>query len=336
MRFSIIIPVYQVERYIDCALSSVAAQTFPGWEAVIVDDGSTDRSGAICRSYCCGDERFKMIRQDNAGLSAARNTGIAAAAGDYILFLDGDDFLKPDALERLAAQIDRAPVDIVCFNGYVNVNELADGGAKEEWIRGNGLPFGETIPGYRMYEKLADNRDAVAVPMVWQRCYRRAFWEKNDLTFSPGRLHEDEEWTPRAFYFASTAVMLDYSGYCYRRRSGSITAVLKEKNLEHLALDIADLCRFFSQHSFPDAETARPFVKSLMALLVFFSFSSLNSGIDRVFAKFCRQHRVFSAVSALPYFHRMPMKTRLYLHLARIALTCPALYRLGKSLTRDR
>ena len=335
MLFSIIIPVYQVEKYIGCALSSVAAQSFADWEAVIVDDGSTDASNAICREYCQSDARFKLIRQDNAGLSAARNTGMDAAAGDYIVFLDGDDFLEPDALEQLAMQIKSEPADIVCFNGYTGFAELPAGHTSREWVRGKDLPFGETLPASRIFDELIRRCPMVSsTPMVWQRCYKRTFLMEHDLRFVSGRLHEDEEWTPRVFFFAASASVIDHSGYCYRRRVGSIMAKLGKKNFEHFALNIVGLCSFFSEHGFGDAETTRPFMRALLIVFSSFVFSALDNGQGDFARELYVKYRIFRKIAELPFYHRLVLREKGYAFLARVALKFPALYRLGAALRR--
>ena len=108
---SLIVPVYQVEAYLPACLDSVLAQTCPPWECILIDDGSFDRSGEICDAYAAADARFRVIRQANGGVSAARNTGLAAAKGDYVAFLDSDDRLTPDFLERLLPSME-AGVDL--------------------------------------------------------------------------------------------------------------------------------------------------------------------------------------------------------------------------------
>ena len=100
-RISVIVPVYNSEEWLREALESLEIQTYADFEAVLVDDGSTDGSGAICREFCRKDARFRLISQTNSGVSAARNAGIDAAAGEWIAFLDADDMLAPDALETL-------------------------------------------------------------------------------------------------------------------------------------------------------------------------------------------------------------------------------------------
>ena len=115
MLFSIIIPVYNVELYLKDCLDSVLNQSFADWEAICVNDGSTDGSVTILGKYAEKDSRFKIISQPNAGLSAARNTGINAAKGDYILFLNSDDWMELNALEVLSKNINGE--DLLCFSG---------------------------------------------------------------------------------------------------------------------------------------------------------------------------------------------------------------------------
>ena len=262
---------------------------------------------------------------------------MAAASGDYVMFLDGDDYLKPDALERLTAQIARDPADIVCFNGYINATEFPGGEMREEWVRGDKLPFGETLPAFRIFDELIRRGPSVnSTPMVWQRCYKRAFLEEHDLRFVPGRLHEDEEWTPRAFYFAASAAVIDYSGYGYRRRAGSIMATLGERNSEHLAADITGLCRFFAEHGFADAETARPFIRALLIVFSWFVFSALNNGLGSFARGLYVKHRLYRIIAELPFYHRLALREKRYAFLARVALKFPALYRLGTALRRRR
>ena len=102
---SIIVPVYNVEEYLPECLDSIINQTYSNFEAILVDDGSTDASGAICDDYCLKDRRFRVIHQKNAGLGFARNTGLDNAAGMYVQFVDSDDTVLPDMLESALALI---------------------------------------------------------------------------------------------------------------------------------------------------------------------------------------------------------------------------------------
>ena len=121
MVFSIIIPVYNVEKYLRECLNSVLGQTFPNWEVICVNDGSTDSSASILEVFATKDNRVRIVTQPNSGLSAARNVGLKHASGEYILFLDSDDWLEVNALEILAN--DLCDEDMVCFVDYATENE---------------------------------------------------------------------------------------------------------------------------------------------------------------------------------------------------------------------
>ena len=114
-KVSVIIPIYNVEKYLRRALDSLLAQTHQDWEAILVDDGSTDGSGRIARHYCDKDKRFVLVRQENQGQGAARNNALKSASGDYVMYLDPDDSLHPQAMELCVAAALRDGSDMVTF-----------------------------------------------------------------------------------------------------------------------------------------------------------------------------------------------------------------------------
>lgn len=120
MRIAIVTPAHNVAPHIATALRSVLRQTHDDWTMVVVDDGSTDNTGAIAREFA--NRRLRVVRQDNLGVSAARNTGLRHVDGDAVLFLDGDDWLAPDALERLARTLDASPWAIAAVGAYARVD----------------------------------------------------------------------------------------------------------------------------------------------------------------------------------------------------------------------
>ncbi len=131
MKITVIIPVYQVETTLRRCVDSIIAQSFADWEAILVDDGSTDGSAAICDSYPATDRRIKTIHQENCGLGAARNRGIEEATGDYIMFVDSDDALSGETMEKLAEEIrSHGDCDFIEFPIF-----LKYGNAKEQSIR---------------------------------------------------------------------------------------------------------------------------------------------------------------------------------------------------------
>ena len=117
---SIIIPIYNVEPYLRCCLNSILAQTFQSWEAVLVDDGSKDNCGKICDEYAAMDSRFRVIHKENGGLTSARNAGLAMAFGEWVMPLDGDDWIEPDMLEKMYAVAEKSQADIVYCDFYLS------------------------------------------------------------------------------------------------------------------------------------------------------------------------------------------------------------------------
>jgi glycosyltransferase involved in cell wall biosynthesis len=117
--FSIIVPAYNMQDYLEEALESVAGQSFPDFEAIIVDDGSTDATAAIAKRFCATDARFRYVQRQNGGLSAARNLGTSFAVGTYLYYLDSDDFIDADALSVCYREFKNREIDVVLFEGEV-------------------------------------------------------------------------------------------------------------------------------------------------------------------------------------------------------------------------
>lgn len=240
MLFSVIIPVYNVEPYLRECLDSVLAQTCGDWEAVCVDDGSTDGSGDILADYASRDSRIHVVTQANSGLSAARNTGLDHARGDYILFLDSDDWLEPSALESINAQLSILnspfPKDLLCFGGWR--------GEQEE------CPIPATYPtGWDYYNHQALAHHDFPFVCVVLRCYRRQFLEQNDLRFREGILHEDNHFTPRACMAAGKVAVIANPLYHYRIREGSIMTTRSLRSRQDMIRVANDLAALFAQRS---------------------------------------------------------------------------------------
>lgn len=216
MLFSIIIPVYNVEQYLGECLESVFNQSFQDWEAVCVNDGSTDGSAAILEAYSAKDNRLRIITQPNGGLSAARNAGMKEANGDYILFLDSDDWLELDALETLARNLDGE--DMLCFSGrrcFEETGNCHDADQLLEKTYSTGMAY--------YNENALLHRDFAFVCVVL-RLYRRRFLLDNDLHFKEGIYHEDNLFTPIVCGFAQKVKVLNACLYDYRVRANSIMA----------------------------------------------------------------------------------------------------------------
>lgn len=241
MLFSVVIPVYNVEKYLKECLDSVLNQTFPDWEAICVDDGSTDGSAGILEAFASKDDRFRIITQSNGGLSVARNAGMCEAKGDYLLFLDSDDWLESAALQTLAGSLDGE--DLVCFSGRRFIEETGEYHPADSLIE-KVYPTGMD---YYNDNALA-HRDFAFVCAVL-RLYKRSFLIENGLCFKANIFHEDNLFTPIACYYAKRVKVIDASLYNYRVRPHSITTTADTKRLFDMLGIANELAAFFTPKS---------------------------------------------------------------------------------------
>lgn len=211
MVFSVIIPVYHVEKYLQRCVESTINQTYKDIEIILVDDGGDDKCPAMCDQYAKADKRIKVIHKTNGGLSDARNAGLDIAKGDYVIFVDSDDYIESDTCQKFAQCINMSNPDIVIGSAAV------EGGK----CNLNHPIFTGTISGKEYLLKAYREKHA---PMaVWLNVYRKDFLNQNHLRFKYGILHEDEQFTPRAFLLSQNVICLDYCFYHYIIRDNSIT-----------------------------------------------------------------------------------------------------------------
>lgn len=237
LTFSIIIPVYNVEQYLRDCLDSVCRQTYSDWEAIVVNDGSTDGSAAILSEYEAADRRIKIVTQPNGGLSAARNTGMKVAQGDYLLFLDSDDWLETNALEIVSKSL--AGEDMLCYSGRRFVEN------NQQYHAPDMLAVADYPTGMDYYNQNALLKRDFAFVCVVLRAYRRAFLEQHHLWFKEGIFHEDNLFTPLACYYAQKVKQIGGCLYDYRVRSSSITTTVNSKRLTDLLSTANELAAFF-------------------------------------------------------------------------------------------
>jgi len=213
MFISIIIPIYNVEQYLRDCLNSVVAQTYPDYEVICVNDGSTDGSLLIINEFKEKHAQITIITQQNKGLSAARNVGIKAAKGDYLFFLDSDDWIEPDSIMILAEK--QNGEDLICFNGrryFENgTNEEPDSGIEET-----------KLTSWEYYCKYALVRRKFHFVCSVLRLYRREYLLEKKLFFEENIYHEDNLFTPLACYYARKVKVIPDCLYMYRIREGSI------------------------------------------------------------------------------------------------------------------
>ena len=218
MKLSIIVPVYNVEAFLNKCVDSLLAQDLSkeDYEVILVDDGSTDSSGALCDTLAAEHGNIRVIHQQNRGLSGARNAGIPVASGTYVLFVDSDDFLCPNVLGTLVGLMESKELDILRFN-YQNVN--MDGAVFEpnKYVK----PFVDYSDVVCDGETFLNERLGYAC-YAWQFLVKASILRQEGNGFKEGIYFEDVEWTPRILLQALRVASTDTLVYNYLFRTGSI------------------------------------------------------------------------------------------------------------------
>lgn len=236
MKYSIIVPVYNVEKYIGDCLNSILNQTYNNYEVIIVNDGTPDNSMKTIEKFTKKDKRFKTYTKDNGGLSDARNYGVDKASGDIILFIDGDDYIDKDLLLKLNNEFEiNRDIDVVRFQ-----LRLVD----EEH---------NTViqPAYEVFSNLSSNEaygilvKNVYVDVAWGYAYRSDFFLKNKFKYAKGRIHEDLGLTHLILVKAKRISSIDYIGYNYVQRDGSI---MSSSNRKHNLRKVYDTLFHFDNY----------------------------------------------------------------------------------------
>lgn len=228
VKISVIIPIYNVEQYLGTCLGSCAEQTLNDVEFICINDGSTDRSLEIIKTFAEKDHRFRIIDKENGGVSAARNTGLDAAMGEYIMFLDADDYLEPNACERVWLEKLEAPTDIVVFSSnifprnpqpipwYYSVLTCP---TRRYWEYSTSVLFGE--PSTR--------------PFIWHQAFRKEILDENNIRF-PENLEQGED---QAFLFmvyphaTNFCFIQDYLyNYRWYRENSAMWKFSKDKDMD--------------------------------------------------------------------------------------------------------
>lgn len=230
MKLSIIVPVYNVAPYLLKCVDSLLAQDITDYEIILVDDGSTDECPQICDHYVELYPHIHVIHQKNAGLSAARNSGIATAQGEYILFVDSDDYLQPNTLGILLEQVERDNLDVLRFR-YQNVKENGEAFA----------PY-KDMTNYNDYSVCPIDGLTFLNDRMSTQCYAWLFIVRTEIVrqelFTPGIYFEDTDWTPRMLLRAKRVASTDMVVYNYLWREGSIT--LSQKDLAKMRKQLHD------------------------------------------------------------------------------------------------
>lgn len=227
-RFSIIVPIYNVEMYLEKCIQSLVNQDFDSFEILLVDDGSTDGSGRLCDAFAEKYSSIRVFHIENQGVASARNYGIDYAEGEYLLFVDSDDYVEYNYCTEIDKAIRTAEdVDVVTFGGFEEcqgkVKCLRDFSEEKQLMQSGYNYLLECYKNNRLYVQ------------VWMYSYRKKYVDRLQLRFVEGILHEDVEFTPRALLGAEKIMTIGVYLYHYRIRENSIsTQKNKIKNIKDL------------------------------------------------------------------------------------------------------
>lgn len=323
--FSVIIPAYNIESYIEACIASVLAQTFSNYELILINDGSIDGTGAICKRKAKDNSCIRYIEKKNEGLSAARNDGIRSARGKYLLFLDGDDVLKNDALSIIAQILDRDGMPDVLLTRYESFNEQT-----------NKVTEGSNFP-----KSVLSKRILLSVPQQFRECYlkndirpmaqlsvvKRVYLFGNRLFFELGILHEDELWTPQVFLHAEKIGYCSKITYCYRvNREGSITKKYQKRNIQDKMYIIQRLREIAKAVSQRDPEKAKLYESRAACML---------NGIINVDFDLINEPELIDGIRAnIDLFKRSIQKKYLILYITAKMFSIKGLIRASRMIKR--
>lgn len=231
MLISIIIPVYNVENYLTYCLDSILNQTFQDYEVIMINDGSTDRSPDICEEYSKKDSRYKTLHKENGGQSTARNQGVKIAKGDYLMFIDSDDFLTNNNCLQIIFNGLRTSPDVLAYRYYKYFS------SRHKSDCGINMSSMVSLDKFGTIKELV-KRDSFFCS-CWSKVVKRSLIIKNGITFDESLSCEDMDWYFNVISYSKTVEVIDYPVINYRQREGSVTSGgFKPKNIKDFIFTI--------------------------------------------------------------------------------------------------
>lgn len=234
---TLIIPVYNVENYLEQCLGSVVSQSVPFDEVILINDGSTDHSLEICRKYTSAYNYFKLINQENKGQSSARNIGLRYASGDYIMFLDSDDYLASDTVKEMKGQLKKEAYDAVYFDAEIHCEEPCKLSVRNAYDRSNAKLDGAVMNGWDFFTKCYPRNYVVSVCMA---VYKKSVIIDKNINFPEGLYYEDNYFA--FLYLKHAEKVIHISKKLYQRRfrenSTTISAFTEKKFIDYIKVSL--------------------------------------------------------------------------------------------------
>lgn len=275
-KFSVIVPVYNVEKYIEKCIDSIEKQTFKDYEVIVVNDGTKDNSIELIK-----DRKVKIINQKNKGLSAARNTGVKHAKGEYLIFLDSDDYWEEDLLKEINNSLEDDP-DVVRFQiqEVDEENNIIKKYSEESFTSLNGEDAFEAITKYHFVEN------------AWCYAIKKKYYLKEKFAFKEGTIHEDFGLIPLIIIKAKKVNSISYIGYNYLQRAGSI---MSSNNYDKIQKKVKD---FYTHYKYLMSEINKTnlnkeIFKSFVSNSMLLKICELDKKDYKYYLKILRKERVF-------------------------------------------
>ena len=246
-KITVIVPVYNVEHYLDKCLDSVIKQTYKNIEIIVVNDGSTDNSGEICQEYAQKDNRIVYIEKENGGLSDARNAGLDQMTGSYVTFVDSDDWIEQDYVETLYQKITEYQADIAIGNYYSFDEERS---VFLFHILGDSY-YEKAHDNVSIFENLYENQEmrSFALISAWGKHYKARLFEQ--LRFDIGKLGEDGYLNQKVYLLSEKVIYLNKGLYAYRIRKGSLSRIWTEKWMHALVDAMSERITLLANMGYP-------------------------------------------------------------------------------------
>lgn len=276
-KFSIIVPVYNVEKYIKRCLDSIFEQSYDDYEVIVVNDGTPDNSMDIVKKY-----NVKIINQKNKGLSEARNIGVKKAKGEYIIFVDSDDYIEKDLLKNINKNLSNNP-DIVRYQAIDVINDNKKEYHEKEFAECDGAKAFELITQYHYVEP------------AWLYAIKKDYYIKNKFEFKKGAYHEDFGLIPLIIIKSSKVNSIDYCGYYYVQRNNSIMTDLSyEKKIKKIE-DVLNHYDYLIKES-RKINKDLSYFKSFISNQVILKVTELNKKDYKKYIKILKDKHVFDGV----------------------------------------
>ncbi|MBR6690047.1 MAG: glycosyltransferase family 2 protein [Bacilli bacterium] len=276
MKFSIIIPIYNAEKYIEKCLNSVFNQTYNNYELILINDGSKDNSESIIKKIIKKNKNILFFSQENKGQSVARNVGLEHATGDYIIFLDSDDYLDLNLLEVLNEHLkNNSNIDVLRFQSNI-VDENGNIINKIKFHEFDNVS-GEESFNYFVEEDMFDT------PCFYT--YKRSFWKENKFKFSEGKVHEDFGLIPRVILLSNKVSSVSFFGYNYVQNPNSTTHIYDRNKVLKRVYDLLyhydELYKFIIDNKTISKNTKKLFISFLANSIISKSKELENSDLNK-------------------------------------------------------